>query len=222
MHYTLDQNKRQIIWLSWLAGGTAGDTLHTTLQPTTHTTDLDTLQNNLHVSWIWHNNYCFIRKNTCFDSTSLNNIVSIFFFSLQKRTLICYVIYLQDSQQQNHKNTFFRATSFRKAIPAPFCSILASNSEAIALDSRTATSGITPTSCLHSHVNHKRLEDIFPHRLLHEWYDTIQKGKTQRPAIKSLSIHSLSFQVFPNILHHSPLILFLWQRCQATHFFFFF
>lgn len=61
---------------------------------------------------------------------------------------------LKDTQHHNHKNTFFKGT-FHKAIPAPFCSILASNSEAIALDSRAATSGMTPTSCLHSHVNHK-------------------------------------------------------------------
>lgn len=63
---------------------------------------------------------------------------------------------LKDTQDHNHKNTFFKET-FHKAIPAPFCSILA----AIALDSRTATSGMTPTSCLHSHVNHKGWKIFF-------------------------------------------------------------
>lgn len=186
MHYTLNWNKRQITWLAWSGGD---GTLHTTPQPTTHTTCLDSFQNNSHVLWMWHINYCSIRKDICFESTSLYNTVSIFFFSLLKKALIWCIICSRDTQQQNHKNTFCRATSFHKAIRAPLCLILASNSEAIALDSKTATSGITPTSCLHSHVSHKRLEDIFPDRLLHEWYDTTQKWKTQRGTLLKTSLH---------------------------------
>lgn len=45
--------------------------------------------------------------------------------------------------------------------------ISCNTSEEIVLNSKAATSGIPPTSCLSSHVNYKRLGDIFPHGHLH-------------------------------------------------------
>lgn len=202
MHYALNWNKRKIIWLTWSGGD---GTLHTTPQPTTQTTCLDSLQNNSHILWTWHINYCFIRKDTCFDSTSLYNTVSIFFFSLQKKAPIWCTICSWGSQEENHKNTFCRATSFHKAMWASLCLILASNSRGNCFGQQNSnlwhhSHQLPPFTCKPHKAGGYFSSQTSPWMI---WHSSERKNPKRHP-IKSLSTHSQLVPQLPSFSPYSP------------------